>query len=100
MQKLAGKGRETGSQTEASKQAGRGKWATEAGKQKHAGRQAGKDRRSRGKVDRHSEAGRLRQAGRIASTWADAGMKKEAGMQAIIDADMHTGMKQEAGKGR
>jgi hypothetical protein len=103
-QKLAGKGRETGSQTDASKQAGRGRWAPEAGKQKQAGRQAGrqteagKDRYSQGKVgrqasrDRHSEAGRMRQAGRLASRWADAGMKKEACMQAIIDSDTQAGM--------
>jgi hypothetical protein len=66
--------------TEAWKQklAGRGKWATEAGKQKQAGRQAGrqteagKDRCSQGKVGRQRQAFTSRKA--------------EAGMQALIDA--------------
>jgi hypothetical protein len=44
-QMLAGKGRETGSETEASKQASRGKWTTEAGKQKQA------DRQTQAKID-------------------------------------------------
>jgi hypothetical protein len=39
-QKLAGKGREIGSQTEERK-AGRGKWATEAGRKVSRQRQAG-----------------------------------------------------------
>jgi hypothetical protein len=75
-QKLSGKGRETG----------RGKWATEAGKDRC--RQAGNQRQAF--RSRKAEAGR----------WADAGMKKEAGMQAVIDADTQARMDERADRQR
>jgi hypothetical protein len=63
----------------------------QGGKQMHSRQRQGCIQRHEGR-SWQAKVGRQAAKQRQASRWADAGMKKEVCMQAIIDSDMQAGM--------